>query len=1216
MVSRWLVGTVLLCCVVMAATQAPPPSAPSPSPSPSKKGSKKGSKSKGGGDRTGSSGSESGSSAPPPPPSHSGAPHPSPSPTMHSPTDPSSPPDNPSDCPNPTHPPPRTNGHHQLDLRVVADPGFQLPKSSQRVLHTKKPFLTIYLFVNDTITWDLSPGVAVAQLDGPNTCALKDIPPGNVFESDAVGMSALIPREQRIICSDKPCHPEPDAITTRRRFNHTFTEPGEFYFGNTGTDKPCHPRVFDRDHIKSTMSVVVRSPATDDANITAALDAMQLAFELYKNASRFGDRREVRDSRKRFKEANREYRRARRDRSEVLEGLLGLAESDVRCNVEGALNVVGEQLQADSQVSSSRSRDCRFQGDEYRAVKIAATRQRTFVVVDWQRHPVTEADYLPAVPIRSYQPDRNELRVTLIQGQRVEFQLGQEMGIVEVMSSTDCTPKPGGFAGGTNAGTGRISRGLSRSRRRLMFRHRFVEIGVYHFASQEHCEQGMRGTIVVVPAHVGGFRTDPEHDVDQAKFETTPSCSAISVHDTCVSALQNVSRACEQVGLLDLLTDKERAEFNLDDGRTWLCPRSCMAAASAAVSACGPASQTCRCSSEDESCAVQRQLLAQCYGQSEMGPRSWALVHTIENLAEQINTTNTSDTSLDNYTKALAAIEATGDVSSSCTSSFENHGSGPEPRLCLSDDNIDAAACCTPQEIGRLCALGNDLQANVLGMRVGEFRRLCTAGLTAELVATHSGLRVDCHACERLPGGTASQEARKQACLRGCNSQEEGQRRSRRDGEQSCREFHEMSDSRTRLFRELFLSDDCNGTPLPESFNAHDPGHPDYPEAWTWGNEDGEKCAHHQVRDQGSCSCCWAFTTTGVLSDRLCVQAPGVLDGPHLCEQELVSCTSEPPTGECTTEPCNWGCDGGYLETTILRVIAASSGNTHFGQCGAYNAEAASSVTCAGITQTIDSCDSDQGERRYDAEDNTCLYMPSYPVRFDPGATEGSFDVQFGCTSGTAGCIEPEQIIQAEIMTFGPIMAAVDVYEDLLGYTDGVFAVHSGDTVLGTHAVKVVGWGTQNGIPYWLCENQWSESWGLGGYIKIRRGSEHNGGMDDYMLTFDPVSGHDSNSFMVRARYTSDEETGQCKLTVNSTGADVFGGSNSEENAGVTDTDSSDGLGLGMVAAIAGCALALVLLVVAVSLFRKSRVDVVRLKSIQPQMSKRISGTSWDSVSV
>ena len=38
------------------------------------------------------------------------------------------------------------------------------------------------------------------------------------------------------------------------------------------------------------------------------------------------------------------------------------------------------------------------------------------------------------------------------------------------------------------------------------------------------------------------------------------------------------------------------------------------------------------------------------------------------------------------------------------------------------------------------------------------------------------------------------------------------------------------------------------------------------------------------------------------------------------------------------------------------------------------------------------------------------------------------------------------------------------------------------------HAVVAVGWGTENGMDYWVIKNSWSEKWGENGYFRMQRG--------------------------------------------------------------------------------------------------------------------------------
>lgn len=41
---------------------------------------------------------------------------------------------------------------------------------------------------------------------------------------------------------------------------------------------------------------------------------------------------------------------------------------------------------------------------------------------------------------------------------------------------------------------------------------------------------------------------------------------------------------------------------------------------------------------------------------------------------------------------------------------------------------------------------------------------------------------------------------------------------------------------------------------------------------------------------------------------------------------------------------------------------------------------------------------------------------------------------------------------------------------------------------LGGHAVKILGWGEDSGVPYWLVANSWSPHWGEKGFFRIKRG--------------------------------------------------------------------------------------------------------------------------------
>jgi len=79
--------------------------------------------------------------------------------------------------------------------------------------------------------------------------------------------------------------------------------------------------------------------------------------------------------------------------------------------------------------------------------------------------------------------------------------------------------------------------------------------------------------------------------------------------------------------------------------------------------------------------------------------------------------------------------------------------------------------------------------------------------------------------------------------------------------------------------------------------------------------------------------------------------------------------------------------------------------------------------------------------------------------------------------------------MQKDIMTNGPIQVAFMVYKSFMSYKSGVYKKHFWEILPeGGHAVKIIGWGTEDGHDYWLVANSWGTTWGLEGFFKIARG--------------------------------------------------------------------------------------------------------------------------------
>jgi cathepsin B len=233
------------------------------------------------------------------------------------------------------------------------------------------------------------------------------------------------------------------------------------------------------------------------------------------------------------------------------------------------------------------------------------------------------------------------------------------------------------------------------------------------------------------------------------------------------------------------------------------------------------------------------------------------------------------------------------------------------------------------------------------------------------------------------------------------------------------------------------------------------------PDSWDPRN----KTCTGPILDQGFCGSCWAFGATEAISDRLCLSKGNNATFVQLAPLDLTTCDSGFLSGQN-------GCQGGQL-------LGAWEYAKLFGlvdeACYPYLKSQGGPVpTCL-------------------PKDQPCLpeskFIPTPPCTKQ--CANGA-----GWESSKHKLKNVYQVsasqLKAELVNNGPVESAFTVYGDFPSYKSGVYSHQSG-AALGGHAIKIIGYGTEDSTAYWLVQNSWTTTWGDGGYFKIQAGVDECG---------------------------------------------------------------------------------------------------------------------------
>lgn len=228
------------------------------------------------------------------------------------------------------------------------------------------------------------------------------------------------------------------------------------------------------------------------------------------------------------------------------------------------------------------------------------------------------------------------------------------------------------------------------------------------------------------------------------------------------------------------------------------------------------------------------------------------------------------------------------------------------------------------------------------------------------------------------------------------------------------------------------------------------------------------------IRDQSACGSCWAFGSTEAFNDRRCI-ATG--DKTKMSVEDTVANCG---FLQCFSMGCNGGQPGKAWDWFKSHGVVTGGDYTDIGK-----GETCAPYTLAPCAHHV------PATAEYPKCPSSDYSTPSLSKCSEASYSKDYKDDKIKATDSYS--LNGIQAIQADMVQYGSATAAFTVYDDFPTYKSGVYKKTSGSKALGGHAIKLLGWGSEDGEDYWLVANSWNNQWGDHGTFKIARGNNECG---------------------------------------------------------------------------------------------------------------------------